>query len=229
MKETDLMVRLSLSILLGGIIGLERELVDRPAGFRTHILVCLGSTVVMLVSLYLTDTFYGSVDIDPTRIPAQVISGIGFLGAGTIIIRGATVKGLTTAASLWTTAAIGLAIGSGFYKGAVYSTVLTFVTLITLGRLEEYIIKKRLSFPLYIKVDDKPGQIGKIGVILGKLGINIRNIEIEHIEEDKILICIMLKRVSNEKIAELINMLSSLKGVHKISFKKHDIVRTKGI
>lgn len=206
-KDTSILVRLLLSILLGGIIGLERETVARPAGFRTHILVCLGSTVVMLVSIYIVDIFYGKVNIDPTRIPAQVISGIGFLGAGTIIIKGATVKGLTTAASLWTTAAIGLAIGSGFYKGAIYSTVLTFITLITLGKFEDYIIH-RLSLPLYIKVDDKPGQIGKIGIALGNLGVNIRNIEIEHLEENKILICIMLKKVPSKKVIELINTLS---------------------
>lgn len=219
LESKKLIVRLLLAIIMGGFIGSEREAVDRPAGFRTHILVCLGSTVVMLVSIYMVDVFYGKINIDPTRIPAQVISGIGFLGAGTIIIEGVTVKGLTTAASLWTTAAIGLAIGSGFYKAAILATTLTYVTLITLAKFEDYAIKRRLTLPIFLTVADKPGQIGKIGSALGKLDVNIRNIEIEHIKEGELLIKIMLKKISSEKLTEVIKTLGQLECTYKIASK----------
>src|SRR5690554_4940588 len=107
-------------LLLAGIIGWNREKQGRPAGFRTHILVGIGSTIVMIVSILLHEIY---PEADPARIAAQVISGIGFLGAGTILVQGSTVKGLTTAASLWTTAAIGLAVGAGFYFTAIIGTL----------------------------------------------------------------------------------------------------------
>ena len=120
-SQEEVILRLVIATLFGGLIGLERESHKRPAGFRTHILVCIGSALVMIVSQYaFLDFAEKSMGYDPGRIAAQVISGIGFLGAGTILREGSTVKGLTTAASLWVVSGIGLAIGSGFYLfGAV--------------------------------------------------------------------------------------------------------------
>lgn len=115
----------------------------------------------MLVSLYIFSQFHGITNVDPGRIPAQVISGIGFLGAGTIIIEGATVKGLTTAASLWAVSAIGLAVGVGFYYGAVVSTFLILLTLIAFNKLEWFVLKKKFLQPLTLLVKDTPGQLGK--------------------------------------------------------------------
>ena len=115
-----MILRLIVATLFGGLIGLERESHKRPAGFRTHILVCIGSALVMMISQYAFLEFSGKLGYDPGRIAAQVISGIGFLGAGTILREGSTIKGLTTAASLWVVAGIGLAVGTGFYaSGAV--------------------------------------------------------------------------------------------------------------
>lgn len=128
--------RILLSAFLGGLIGLERELHRRGAGLRTHILVSVGSTLVMLTSLHVFDMYRDKVPLDPARIAAGVITGIGFLGAGAIIRMGEGVKGLTTAASLWVTAAIGLAIGCGFYFASIFTTIAVFFALFFLRKLE---------------------------------------------------------------------------------------------
>lgn len=123
----EITVKLLLALLCGGILGIEREHKKRPAGFRTYMLVSLGSALVMMTNQYIWE-YYGIGD--PTRMGAQVINGIGFLGAGTIIVTGHNrVKGLTTAAGLWTAACIGLAIGIGFYEGAVIGTIMFFLHL----------------------------------------------------------------------------------------------------
>lgn len=216
MDIRQIIIRLLLAILFGGIIGLERETANRPAGFRTHILVCMGSTIVMLVSLNLVTQFVGKAD--PGRIPAQVISGIGFLGAGTIITEGVTVRGLTTAASLWTTAAIGLAIGSGFYSGALLGTVLTFIILITFAEMEKYITSHRRVDYITIIIDDVPGQIGKVGSKLGDMEVNIRDIKMQNMRNSKLKLTITLQRLPGKKIGEIMEALEEVKGVHGIEF-----------
>ena len=140
--QFEMLVRLALAALLGGIVGMERGSGDRPAGFRTHILVCAGSALLMLVSMYGFDGFdkvpYKYPDHrDSSRIAAQVVSGIGFLGAGTILHEGITIRGLTTAASLWMISAIGLATGAGMYFISIASTLITFITLTTFHTIEK--------------------------------------------------------------------------------------------
>ena len=142
MSDKQIIIRLILSILLSGFIGLERQIHRRTAGLRTHILVCLGSCLIMLTSLYVFDIYKDKVPLDPVRIAAGVVTGIGFLCAGTIIRYGEAVKGLTTAASLWVVAAIGLAVGCGFYSGAVISAILTLITLLFLRYIEGKILGK---------------------------------------------------------------------------------------
>jgi putative Mg2+ transporter-C (MgtC) family protein len=129
--------RLVLSFVLGGIIGLEREKRGRSAGLRTHILVCMGSSLIMLVSLYIFDLYQGKVPVDPARIAAGVVTGIGFLGAGTIITNREGARGLTTAASIWVSSAIGLAVGCGFMSAAWITTLITFITLAFLKEIEK--------------------------------------------------------------------------------------------
>jgi len=142
LTDTQILIRLSLTLVLSGLIGLERQMHRRSAGLRTHILVALGSCLIMLTSLYVFDIYKNVVNVDPTRIAAGVITGIGFLGAGTIIREREGVKGLTTAASLWVVAGIGLAMGCGFYSAGVYTTVLALVALIFLRYLEDMILGK---------------------------------------------------------------------------------------
>ena len=125
-NDASIILRLAMALLLGGLIGMERERRRRPAGYRTHMLVCLGATLTMLISQHLLQK---GLALDATRLGAQVISGIGFLGAGTIIVTGRhKVKGLTTAAGLWASACMGLAIGIGFYEGALLTCFIILMT-----------------------------------------------------------------------------------------------------
>jgi putative Mg2+ transporter-C (MgtC) family protein len=139
LTEFDIVIRLCLAFLAGGIIGFERSSRRQIAGLRTHILICLGATLLMLLSIRLSRWFSGAENGDPGRIAAQVVSGIGFLGAGAIIRLGNNIKGLTTAASLWLIAAVGMAIGAGMYVAAAAAEALSLVTLILLDRIEKKI------------------------------------------------------------------------------------------
>jgi len=127
--DFEMVIRLLLTLVLSGLIGLERQVHRRDAGLRTHILVALGSCLIMLTSLYVFAIYKDQVTLDPARIAAGVVTGIGFLGAGTIIREPDGVRGLTTAASLWVVAGIGLAVGVGFNKIAIYATVLVLIVL----------------------------------------------------------------------------------------------------
>ena len=140
MSTFSLFLRLCLSALLGGIIGFEREAHGRAAGVRDHMLVCVGSALAALLSLYLSTLYAGS---DPSRIMSQVISGIGFLGAGAILRFRASVAGLTTAATLWVVAVIGLVVGAGFYEAAIFTTLLVWVCLFVLRTVVERFLVHR--------------------------------------------------------------------------------------
>lgn len=149
-NDTTIILRLVLSLLLGGVIGFERGRTGRPAGLRTHILVCLGSTLAIMTNQYVFQEYGVS---DPTRMAAQVISGIGFLGAGTIIVTGRhQVKGLTTAAGLWATACMGLAIGIGFYKAAIVACALIAFATVVLHRLDNFMLSKSKVLDVYIEI-----------------------------------------------------------------------------
>lgn len=144
-------VRLLLAMIIGGIIGIERGKQGRAAGMRTHILVSIGSALTVMIGFYL----YGILDFvtDPLRIAAQVISGIGFLGVGTILIKGRfQITGLTTAAGLWATATIGLALGAGFYEGAIVTFLIIVLTITILHRFEYRITKRYNRFGIYIEI-----------------------------------------------------------------------------
>jgi len=140
--QLDLALRLTVGLVLGAIIGFERELHRQPAGFRTHSLVALGAALFTVVSAF----GFGGDMVDPTRIAAQIVSGIGFIGAGTILQYRGHIRGLTTAASLWSVAAIGTAAGAGLYIVAVVGTVLILVILALLDSVENF-AKRRLSLP----------------------------------------------------------------------------------
>lgn len=155
MRELNIVtasVRLILALIIGGIVGLERGRVGRAAGMRTHILVSIGAALTAMIGFYIRDTL-GVTNSDPLRIAAQVISGIGFLGVGTIFIKGRfQITGLTTAAGLWATAAMGLALGAGYYEGALITFILIFVTVTILHRLEYRITKRYNRFGIYIEI-----------------------------------------------------------------------------
>lgn len=146
-------VRIIVSVILGGIIGFERGLKNRPAGFRTYILVCMGACIVMITNQYVYQIFE---KVDPVRMGAQVINGIGFLGAGTIIVTSKNqIKGLTTAAGLWTTACIGLSLGIGLYEVSIIGCIIIFIVLTVLNELDEIFSRKKQILELYIELDEK--------------------------------------------------------------------------
>ncbi len=149
-KETvDILIHLVVAMVAGGLIGLERSYYGRPAGFRTHTLVCMASSLLMLVTVYQRDWFTGAmietVRVDPTRMAQGIMTGIGFLGAGVIMKEGASIRGLTTAASIWITAAIGILAGVGFYSAMAIVTILTLATL-TLYRF----VEQQLPMLIYV-------------------------------------------------------------------------------
>lgn len=135
MSDSEIVIRLLVAAFLGGLVGLEREAARRAAGLRTHILVSVGSALIMMTSIHLFELYEGRVQVDPARLAAQVVSGIGFLGAGTIIRSGPSVQGLTTAASLWVVSAVGLAVACGFWRAAAFTTVIVLVGLIIFGKI----------------------------------------------------------------------------------------------
>ena len=144
--------RLSLAVLFGGIIGLERGASKHPAGFRTHILVCVGAALAMLTNQYIYETMTNASD--PSRMGAQVITGVGFLGVGTILVTGGQkIRGLTTAAGLWASACIGLALGIGFYSGAITAGLLVFGALKFLRGIENYFYELSRIMDLYVELD----------------------------------------------------------------------------
>jgi putative Mg2+ transporter-C (MgtC) family protein len=159
---------------------------------------------------------------DPARLAAQVVSGIGFLGAGTIIVHGGTIRGLTTAASLWVVAGIGLALGAGFYYGATLATVLVLLSLIVLNRIEEMFIRKGQLHLVQIKVTDIPGILGLIATKIGDNNISIRKISIQETkhEEDTVQLSIWIRIPHTTSIALVIDQLRSTEGVKEVSITK---------
>src|SRR3984885_11393381 len=156
MPDSDMLIRLLAAAALGSLIGFERERLLWAAGIRTHMLVCVGSCLIMIVSQYGFSNIltHQNVVLDPSRIAAQVVTGIGFLGAGSIIARGEVVKGLTTAASIWTVAAVGLAVGGGLYLAAGASTIIILIILVGIKPLEEAYRARNQSCMLQVEVEN---------------------------------------------------------------------------
>ena len=173
----SILLRILVSIVLGGIIGLERGMKNRPAGLRTYMLVSLGSCVVMLINQYTAQVFGTG---DPVRLGAQVISGIGFLGAGTIVVTSHNqIKGLTTAAGLWASACIGLAIGIGLYEVALIAGLCVFLVLTVLHEMDYFLHSRTRMVDAYIELDQTMS-LGKFIRNLRDQGLEISNIQREH-------------------------------------------------
>jgi putative Mg2+ transporter-C (MgtC) family protein len=151
----DLALKLSLAVLAGGAVGLERQISGKPAGLRTNILICLGSALLMDLSMNLGMSFGGARVGDPARLAAQVVTGIGFIGAGTIMQSRGAISGLTSAATIWVVAAIGLAIGAGFYVEALGTAALVMLVLSGLGHLEHKLLRARRTLSATVRT--KPG------------------------------------------------------------------------
>ncbi len=212
----ETLLRLVLAGVLGGLIGYEREHTNRPAGFRTHILVCVGAALVMVTSEFIFEMYSGKVNLDPARLGAQVISGIGFLGAGTIIRDGFNVRGLTTAASLWAVSCVGIAAGIGFYGGAIIATIIIFLTLITLKKAEKHFASRNRYRTFVVEAGNAPGQVGQVTGQFEKYRIEIKNIQLYKSKENEMMIKLLVKMPGSTVDMQLLSDIQSLNGVGKV-------------
>lgn len=223
LDERIIILRLVLGALLGGLIGLEREASNRPAGFRTHILVGIGSTLIMLVSISVFNQ-----GADPSRVAAGVVSGMGFLGAGTIMKTGNKIEGLTTAASLWVCSAIGLSVGGGYYLGAVVTVIIVLFSLIWAGSMEMKLFKRNLR-TIKIIGKSRPGFVGDIGTVLGNYNITIKSITMMpteyELEEEKLEdINFIVKYPHTIEMYKLYRDLYNIKGLTNISINGEELI-----
>ena len=177
----SIIIRLTLATICGGILGAERGRKKRPAGFRTHILVCIGAAMIMITSQYMSDIL--GMTGDASRMGAQVISGIGFLGAGTIMVVGKNeVKGLTTAAGLWACACMGLAVGIGFYEGAILSCIFLYAVVTVLHRWDVHSRMHTRVLDIYVELEEVVG-IANFMKVVKSDGTKITNVEVRKLDK----------------------------------------------
>lgn len=225
-SPVEVAARLLVTAVLCGLIGLERETRDQSAGFRTHIVLGLGAALFTLVSAYgfpeFTDAALESngrgVQFDPTRIAAQIVTGVGFLGAGAIIRRGVNVRGLTTAASIWSAAAIGMAAGAGYYFGAVATTVVVLATLYLLRGLRISIVSRfSTDFGvLSIGFEGTGQQISGVTEILERQDIRVRSTDAE-LQEGQARYDLQLRIPPGRNMQQVLQEISTLPGVKRVS------------
>ncbi|MBI3008768.1 MAG: MgtC/SapB family protein [Candidatus Omnitrophica bacterium] len=216
-SDYELIWRLVLSALLGGLLGLEREAHGRAAGLRTHILVSVGSALIMLTSMHIFDIYRGEkINIDPARIAAQEVSGIGFLGAGTILRFRASVIGLTTAASLWAVAGIGLAVGCGFTTGALVTTEIALITLFVLTRIEKCFIRRDWYRVLSVTTRGDANQIEQIRAILSDYNLEVRDFEMKRSDDKEFVILEVTLKLTSDKYDDvLLSDIMRIKGIDR--------------
>lgn len=210
---TEVLIRLGLAVVLGGVIGWQREHKERAAGLRTHMLVCVGSCLLMIVSVY---AFIGPglpKGTDAAKVAAGVITGMGFLGAGTIIKQGPVVKGLTTAASLWMTSGIGLALGMALYVPALLTTVLALVVLIAIKFLDPFISGGKGPKMLDIVLAGTDKQLAKLMEFLNKSRISVDSVNITASLEDESILKLALKLPQDLDEQRFLNDLKKEQGI----------------
>ena len=207
-------IRLIVAAILGGIIGLEREKLNRPAGVRTHMIVCLGSCLIMLLGEYMHQI---DNTIDITRLGAQVVSGIGFLGAGAILKDGFSVRGLTTAATLWVVACVGLAVGGGFYSAGILTTIIVYSSLHFLG----FTTKKGLRKNVSVFVESLDNTINNLQDFLTDNGLEVVDIGlVDNIKSDFIEIKFVVLVRNIKILTDLESEILSIEGVKSVHIEK---------
>lgn len=170
-------IRIAAAFILGGIIGMERGMKNRPAGLRTYMLVCVGACLIMLTNQYIYQVFDTG---DPVRMGAQVVSGIGFLGAGTIVVtKHNQIKGLTTAAGLWAAAAVGLAVGIGFYEAAILGSCAVFMVLTVMHSWDQWMHRNSKHVEVYFELDNTIN-LGTFMRRMRELNVDIESLQMEH-------------------------------------------------
>ena len=221
LTASDILIRLVLASMFGGLIGLERERKDWAAGLRTHMMVSVGSCLIMIVSSFGFSDILGTanVSLDPSRVASQVITGIGFIGAGTILfIKQGTIRGLTTASGLWTVAAIGLATGGGLYFAAGATTIIALIILWAIKPLEERFSRKFKS--ISIRVVAKPGADSSfIKQLIDREELKIQTFNLER-EEDQVIYELKFENTDLSKIELIINEIKKDPAVKMVSWTR---------
>lgn len=219
LSNVELISRLVLSAALGSVIGFERERLSWAAGLRTHMLVCVGSTLLMIVSAFGFADVLGSehIVLDPSRIAAQVVSGIGFLGAGSILLRGEIVRGLTTAASLWSVAAIGLAVGGGLYTASIAATIIILIILAGIKPLERRFIAVKQRRQITMLVDRGSLNFHAVHEALGPVSARVKQFVVQQSDDSADLdeVQIAFSRVSTTEYQTICDRLRTLKSVRE--------------
>jgi putative Mg2+ transporter-C (MgtC) family protein len=221
----NIVLRICLATVLGAIVGVERERSERAAGLRTHAVVALGAAVFMLASAYGFKDVLGApaVVLDPSRVAAQIVTGIGFLGAGAIIFQHEMVRGLTTAASIWVVAAIGMAVAGGMYVLSISGTGLTLLVLAALKRLENRWFRDRRSGSLNLRIDPNSTSIAQIRAHIEEQGLKVEQLRIAPGEAgvgDGLTL--VLGRADKKKVTALLDRLRGTAGVREISLGSQD-------
>ncbi len=214
--ETEIALRLLLAAVLGAAVGFERERDNQPAGLRTHMILVIGATLAMILSINVAAEHDG----DPARLAAQVISGIGFLGAGAILRFGFNVKGLTTATTLWSMAIVGLAVGYGYYLISIGATVLMLITLTLLNILEKKFVRTNIIRHITIQASDNPGMVKTIRKTITKLAEQTVSFSVQkNLKSERVRIQIVAKVNKGEKMETLTEAISSIEGVRAIKIE----------
>lgn len=222
----EIILRLVLGAILSGLIGIERERLERAAGLRTHALVGVGSTLIMIVSAFGFADVLGTkaVVLDPSRIAAQVVSGIGFLGAGTIIFQREVVRGLTTAASIWAVAGIGLAVGGGLYLAAISGTVIILIILAAIRPLEHRFFPHNKAARLTIEVEQRAGSIFAIEQAITGAGCGLESIRVQPGEDSLTdLVDVVLKREREGNMLAAVDRLRGVSGIRNIEISRNGL------
>jgi len=217
----EIVIRLVLAALLGSIVGLDRQRLNWAAGLRTHMLVCVGATLFMLVSSFgfMESLALGHVTLDPSRVAAQVVSGIGFLGAGSILVRGKMVHGINTAAGLWTVAAVGLAVGGGLYVAAVCATGMIILILAGLKPLENRFFSQQNARKISLKLHRHHGTLGAIEAAVAETHGELMHLTIQpskSADEDTVWLTFR-QPLRQDRLLALLDQLRRVKGVRKVS------------
>ena len=220
----EILSRLLMAALLGRVIGFERERLNWAAGLRTHMLVCVGASLMMLVSAFgFADALtQKNVVLDPSRVAAQVVSGIGFLGAGSILLRGEVVRGLTTAASLWSVAGIGLAVGGGMYTAAIGATVIILIILAGMKPLERRFISVRQQRNIQLLAERGSVSLDSLHRALGTGSVRVKQFIVQQSEDDPELddVQIALSRASSPEFTAICTRLGAMPGVRECRHEK---------
>ena len=207
----ELFLRIAVAAGLSSLIGLEREIHGQPAGLRTHMILGVGAALAAILSISYSQ-FLSNPDMmsDPGRIVAQVVSGVGFLGAGAIMKFGVSVKGLTTASSLWTTAIIGIAAGSGFYELAGFTAVLVFIILTIINKAEDFFLTTYKTHTLKVCLSDRPGIVNDVKTLLGEKNIRVSSLNASMPDKDTLKLSMVIRKPSEIGMDKVINIVNSL-------------------